>query len=111
MFQLMPALCPHGEGEGEVVSQMWTGLYRGREVPKIPRFVRTSFMDDSQPVPFYEKNLNHPLQLLLLNYYHYNYSLDLHLFALNGLMSLPCGKHFIDLQSNSEDWFFYGAEI
>ena len=29
MFQIMPALCPHGQGEG-VVNQMWTGLDRGR---------------------------------------------------------------------------------
>ena len=41
----MPALCPHGQGEG-VVSQMWAGLDRGRGVAKIPKFVRTSFMDD-----------------------------------------------------------------
>ena len=41
----MPALCPHGQGEG-VVNQMWTGLDRGRGVAKIPKFVRTSFMDD-----------------------------------------------------------------
>ena len=32
-------------GGGAVVNQMWTGLDRGRGVPKIPRFVRTSFMD------------------------------------------------------------------
>ena len=35
MFQIMAALCPHGQGEG------------GGGVPKIPKFVRTSFMDDS----------------------------------------------------------------
>ena len=29
-----------------VVNQMWTGLDRGRGVSKIPKFVRTSFMDD-----------------------------------------------------------------
>ena len=29
-----------------VVNQMWTGLDRGRGVPKIPKFVGTSFMDD-----------------------------------------------------------------
>ena len=45
MFQIMPALSPHGQGEG-VVNLMWTGLDRGRGVPKIPKFVRTSFMDD-----------------------------------------------------------------
>ena len=51
----MPALCLHGRrvggGEGEggrgVVNQMWTGLDRGGVgVPKISKFVRTSFMDD-----------------------------------------------------------------
>ena len=31
---------------GRVVNQMWTGLDRGRGVPKIPKFVWTSFMDD-----------------------------------------------------------------
>ena len=31
---------------GFVINQMWTGLERGREVPKISKFVRTSFMDD-----------------------------------------------------------------
>ena len=45
MFQIMPTFCPHGQGEG-VVNQMWTGLDRGRGVAKIPKFVRTSFMDD-----------------------------------------------------------------
>ena len=29
-----------------VVNQMWTGLDRGRGVPKIPKFVGTSLMDD-----------------------------------------------------------------
>ena len=45
MFEVMPALCPHEQGEG-VVSQMWTGLDRGRSVPKVPKFVRISFMDE-----------------------------------------------------------------
>ena len=36
-------------GGGGVVNQMCTGLDRGRGVPKIPKFVRTSFMDD----PYY----------------------------------------------------------
>ena len=45
MFQVMPALCPHEQGEG-VVSQMWTGLDRGRRVPKVPKFVRISVMDE-----------------------------------------------------------------
>ena len=41
-----------GEGEGGrgVVNEMWTGLDRagggGGGVPKISKFVRTSFMDD-----------------------------------------------------------------
>ena len=34
-------------GRGRLVNQMWTGLDKGREVPKIPKFVWTSFMDDS----------------------------------------------------------------
>ena len=49
MFQIMPAWCLHGQGEeGGVVKQMWTGLGKGMGVPKIPKFVRTSFMDDPQ---------------------------------------------------------------
>ena len=51
MSQIMPAWCPHGQGEegaGGVVKQMWTGPGKGRGVPKIPEFVRTSFMDDPQ---------------------------------------------------------------
>ena len=43
----MPALCSHGQAEGGsgggMVNQMWTGL---DGVPNIPKFVRTSFMDD-----------------------------------------------------------------
>ena len=42
-----------GRGSGKsgqiwirVINQMWTGLDRERGVPKIPKFVRTSFMDD-----------------------------------------------------------------
>ena len=53
MFQIIPALCPHGGGwsskcgqEEGVVNQMWTGLDRGRRVPKIPKFLRTSFVND-----------------------------------------------------------------
>ena len=48
MFQITPALCPHGQEEG-VVNQMWTGLDRGGGgvgVPRISKFVRTYFMDD-----------------------------------------------------------------
>ena len=38
-------------GEG-VVNQMWIGLDWGMGVPKIPKLIRTSFMDDplAQPV-------------------------------------------------------------
>ena len=48
MFQIMPALCPHGQWEGErgwstKCGQIWTG---GGGVPRIPKFVQTSFMDD-----------------------------------------------------------------
>ena len=32
--------------------QMWKGLGRGKGVPKIPQFVRTSFMDDPLVVTF-----------------------------------------------------------
>ena len=53
MFQIMPALCPHGQGEGVVVNLMWTDLDKGRGVPKIPKFVQTSFMDD----PYLQKQL------------------------------------------------------
>ena len=38
-----------GEGGRGVVNEMWTGLDRaggGGGVPKISKFVRTSFMDD-----------------------------------------------------------------
>ena len=42
-------LCAQGEGGG-VVNQMWTDLDRGGQgaggVPKIPKFVQISFMDD-----------------------------------------------------------------
>ena len=31
-------------GGGVMINQMWTGLYRERGVPKIPKFVRTSFL-------------------------------------------------------------------
>ena len=33
-------------GGAVVVNQMWSGLYRGRGIPKIPKFVHTFFMDD-----------------------------------------------------------------
>ena len=48
MFQIMPAFCPHGQGEG-VVNLICTDLDRGRGVPKIPKFVRISSMDDPYP--------------------------------------------------------------
>ena len=52
----MPALSPHGQGVegGVVVNQMWTGLDRGTGAPKIPKFVRTSFMDDPCEEKFVE---------------------------------------------------------
>ena len=37
-----------GGGGGGVVKQMWTVLGKGKGVPKIRKFVRTSFMDDPQ---------------------------------------------------------------
>ena len=39
MFQIMPALCLHGQGAaggGGLVNQMWTGLDRGRGSQKFP---------------------------------------------------------------------------
>ena len=41
-------------GEGGMVNQMWTGLDRATGVPKIPKFVRTSFMDDPCGEQFFE---------------------------------------------------------
>ena len=54
MFQIMPALCPHGQGEGGAVREGGGGGQpnvdrpgqEGGGIPKIPKFVRTSFMDD-----------------------------------------------------------------
>ena len=46
VFQIMPALCVRTDRGKGLVNQMWTGLERERGVPKIPKFVRTSFMDD-----------------------------------------------------------------
>ena len=47
MSQIMPTLCPHGQGEGGGWSakcgQAWTG---GWGVPKITKFVRKSFMHE-----------------------------------------------------------------
>ena len=43
------SLVSAGAGGGErggVVNQMWTGLDRGRRVPKMPKLVWISFMDD-----------------------------------------------------------------
>ena len=46
MFQIMPALCPHGKGEGEGGQPNVERPGQGEGLPKIPKFVRTSFMDD-----------------------------------------------------------------
>ena len=54
MFQKMPALCPHGQGEegwSTKCGQAWTG--RGG-VQKISKFVWTSFMDDPHVVASFE---------------------------------------------------------
>ena len=46
MFQIMPVLCPHGQGEGsDQPSVDRPGQGEGEGVPKIPKFVRTSFVD------------------------------------------------------------------
>ena len=45
MFQIMPALCPHGQGEGGGQPNV-DRPGQGEGVPKITKFVRTSFMDD-----------------------------------------------------------------
>ena len=60
--------------EGGVVNQMWTGLNRGRGVPKNPKFLRTSFMDD--PIP---KSRGNPLWLLG-KWIHSNFILNRHYF-------------------------------
>ena len=45
MFQIMPALCPHGQGEGVGQPNVdRPGLGRGGA--KVPKFLRTSFMND-----------------------------------------------------------------
>ena len=48
VFQIMPVLCLHGHGRTGtgVVYQIRAGLDRGRGVPKIPKFLPTSFIDD-----------------------------------------------------------------
>ena len=48
IFQIMPVLFPHGQGEGGgVVSWMWTDRPgQGERVPKIPRSVQISYLDD-----------------------------------------------------------------
>ena len=43
-----------GGGGGVMVNQMWTDLDRGTGVPNIPKFVRTSFMDDPCGEQFFE---------------------------------------------------------
>ena len=40
MFQIMPALCPHGQGEGGGQPNVERPGQRGQ---KIPKFVRASF--------------------------------------------------------------------
>ena len=47
---------------GNVVNHMWTGLDRARVVPKIPKFVRTSFMDDPQVLIFDQQIMEKLLQ-------------------------------------------------
>ena len=44
MFQIMPALCPHGQAEGWWLTKCWQAWTRWGA--KIPEFVRTSFMID-----------------------------------------------------------------
>ena len=46
MFQIMPALCLHGQGDGGGGQPNVDRPRQGEGVPKIPKFVRTSFMDD-----------------------------------------------------------------
>ena len=46
MFQIMPDLYPHGQGEGGGQPNADRPGQGEEEVPKIPKFVRTSFMDD-----------------------------------------------------------------
>ena len=47
MFQIMPALCPHGYGGGGGQPNVdRSGQREGIEVPKILKFVRISFMND-----------------------------------------------------------------
>ena len=54
-FQIMSALCPHGQGEGGGGGQLnMDRPGQGEGSPKIPKFVRASFMDD--PLP--ERQLN-----------------------------------------------------
>ena len=52
-----------GGGRG-VGNQLWTGLDRGTEVPKIPKFVWTSFKDD----PFMIVRKYESKNLILLEY-------------------------------------------
>ena len=46
MFQIMPALCPHGQGEGGGQPTVDRPGQGEGGVPKTPKFVWTSFMDD-----------------------------------------------------------------
>ena len=52
MFQIMPALCPHGQGEG-VVNLMWTDLGRRRRGSQKSPNPQISFTDD----PYLQKQL------------------------------------------------------
>ena len=62
MVQIIPALCPHGQGEGEGRGAQ-LNVERPGQVeggPKILRFVRTFFMDDPKDkVARVEDNLGH----------------------------------------------------
>ena len=65
MFQIMLALCLHGQRErgwSTKCGQTWTGG-GGGGVPKIPKFVPTFFMDDPK-----ERQLNSIFLLCLLLY-------------------------------------------
>ena len=55
-------------GGGGVVNQMWTGLDRGRGgLPQIPKFVRTSFMDDPY-ICYWNTFINTIYKLLFLQW-------------------------------------------
>ena len=64
MFQIMPALCLHGQGEGDVRGVGGQPNVdrpgQGEGFPKIPKFAPTSFMDD----PFMHVNTDFLIQYL-----------------------------------------------